>query len=420
MINQQRKWIIFAVLASGFVFSYFIRLSTGVIGPALMEDLQIDAAQLGLLAGAFFYAFAILQLPVGFALDILSPRRVILATLLLGMAGCVISALATDFCTALSGRILIGLGMSSVLMGSLKIFSYWFRQDQFAFLSGVMLSLGNFGALVAATPLVLASMMIGWRNCFLLFSLFLAVLSVAIFFLVNDSPEKSPATSLHSQETGNSGLTNRMLISLKTVFSNRHFWFISVSAFIRYGSLISVQGFLGTLYLIEVMGYSVEKAANILGMISIGYLIGSPLMGKMSDSVFKSRKKVMLSGLFIYLCVMLFFLLDIKSDVLWYAIFWGLGFFASIGAVSFAHVKELFPKEISGVVLTANNLFNIVGVAIGQHVMGFIISRYPKTLSGYAAEAYHSAFAVLSISCIIGFILYLFVRDTVPSSTGQV
>jgi sugar phosphate permease len=416
--NKKRKWIIFAVLASGFVFSYFIRLSTGVLGPALMEDLQIDAGQLGLLAGAFFYAFAILQLPVGFALDSLSPRRVMLATLLLGIVGCSISALATDFHTALSGRILIGLGMSSVLMGSLKIFSNWFRQDQFAFLSGVMLSLGNFGALVAATPLVIASMVIGWRICFFLFSLFLALLSMAIFFLVNDGPKKSLTTSANTRETRKSNLTNKMLISFKTVFSNRHFWFISTSAFIRYGSLISVQGFLGTLYLIEVMGYSVEKAGNILSMISIGYLIGSPLMGKLSDSVFKSRKKVMLLGLFIYMCIILFFLLDIKSDFLWYAVFWGLGFFASIGAVSFAHVKELFPKEISGVVLTANNLFNIVGVAIGQHVMGFIIGRYPKTLSGYAIEAYHSAFAVLSISCIIGFVLYLFVRDTVPSSTG--
>ena len=202
------------------------------------------------------------------------------------------------------------------------------------------------------------------------------------------------------------------------MFSNKHFWFISIAAFIRYGSLITVQGFLGTLYLIDVMGYSIEKSGNILSMISIGYLIGSPLWGIFSDSVFKSRKKVMLLGLFIYMCVMLFFLLDTKADFLWYGVFWGLGFFASVGAVSFAHVKELFPKEISGFALTANNLFNIVGVAIGQHVTGVIIGRYPKTPSGYAIEAYHSAFAVLFISCIIGFVLYLFVQDTVPSSPG--
>jgi len=221
-------------------------------------------------------------------------------------------------------------------------------------------------------------------------------------------------TSAYQVELRKPNFTDKLLASFNTVFLNKHFWFISISSFIRYGSLITVQGFLGTLYLVDVMRYSAQKSANILSMISVGYMIGSPLMGRISDSIFNSRKKVMVIGLFIYMCFMPFFLLDIDNEFLWYIVFWSLGFFASVGAVSFAHVKELFSEDISGVVLTANNLFNIGGVAISQQVVGLIVARYPKTLSGHTAEAYHSAFAVLSASCVIGFLLYLLVKDTRP------
>jgi len=104
-------WAIFAILAVVFVFSYFIRLSTGVLGPSLMEDLRLDVEQLGLLAGAFFYAFALCQIPVGVALDSFSPKYVLLATLMPAIAGCALFALAGGFSTALWGRILIGVGI---------------------------------------------------------------------------------------------------------------------------------------------------------------------------------------------------------------------------------------------------------------------------------------------------------------------
>ncbi|HOG16313.1 MAG TPA: MFS transporter [Syntrophales bacterium] len=411
-------WTVFAILAAVFVFSYFIRLSTGVLGPTLMEDLRLDVEQLGLLAGAFFYAFAFCQIPVGVALDSFSPKYVLLATLMPAIAGCALFALAGNFSTALWGRILIGVGMSSMLMGSLKIFGNWFRQDQFAFLSGMMLSLGNLGAFVSAAPLVFAVTMIGWRNCFWAFSLFLALSFLAILLFVKDEPGRGPASSTSAAASGGSSRGIGRLSSLGVVFLDRNFWMISLSAFIRYGSLICIQGFLGTLYLVQVMGYPAQKAGNILSMIAIGYLVGSPLMGRLSDSMFRSRKKVMVWGLFLYTLFMPLFLLDPDSDLLWYITFFALGFFASIGAVSFAHVKELFPKEVSGVALTANNLFNIGGVAVGQHVIGMLMARYPATVTGHSVEAYHAAFTVLFLSSLFGFLLYLFVEDSrIPSST---
>ena len=415
-MNATRAWVIFSVLSLGSVFSFFLRLSTGVLGPSLMTDLHLDAEQMGLLAGAFFYAFAAVQIPVGLALDTFSPRRVMIATLTLAIAGSIFFGLAQDFKYALWGRILIGLGMSSMLMGSMKIISHWFRPDQFAFLSGTMISLGSVGAFIAATPLLYAVSLIGWRNCFFVSSLFLTVLSLVIIVLVKDHP--GPVNAAIPVGSRGILLKNNLLASSSAIFSDRHFWFISLSAFIRYGSLVTVQGFLGMLYLIDVMGYSAHTSANILGMLSIGYFVGSPIMGRVSDTIFNSRKQVMVAGLLVYLCCMSFFLFDIDSEGLWFAVFFALGFFSSIGAVSYAHIKELFPKEMSGFALTATNLFTMGGVAVSQQAVGFVVSQYPKTLTGYSAAAYHSAFAILFASCVVGLWLYVFVKDSRPLASA--
>jgi sugar phosphate permease len=402
---KKGAWMIFFILAMGFFFSYFIRLSSGVLGPMLMKDLNLDVGQLGLLASSFFYAFALCQLPVGIALDSFRPKRVILVTLLPAIVGCALFAMASNFS-------MIFWGMSSIFMGSLKIFGNWFPPDQFAFLSGIMLSVGNLGAYFSSTPLVVAASTIGWRQCFWGFALYNTLLFVAVLFFVRDQPEKATLPLLPAAEAESSSPIGKRLSSLKIVFFDRNFMFISLAAFIRYGSLISIQGFLGTLYLINIIGYSYQKAGHILSMIAIGYLIGSPLLGRMSDRIFKSRKRIMVWGLLIYSFLFPFFLFDLDSDLLWYVIFFALGFFSSIGAVSFTHVKELFPREMSGVVLTANNLFNIGGVAVSQHFVGMIVALYPAALTINRAAAYHAAFAVLFAFSILAFFMYLFVKDS--------
>jgi MFS family permease len=412
------RWMIFSILSLMFIFSYLVRLSTGVLGPELMRDLEIDAAQLGLLGGIFFYAFAIVQIPVGLALDSFKPKRVIVLTTFLAALGCFLLSDAKSFTTALYGRILIGLGTSAVLMGSLKILSDWFRPNEFGFLSGFMLSLGNLGALISATPLVFMSAELGWRKCFFSFGLLVILLMLMISLFVRNSSveERNERLGLSLKNK----ISKAILDPLASVFSNRHFWFIALSSLIRYGALVSIQGFLGTLFLLDILGYSAQTSGNILSMISIGYMIGSPLAGRLSDRVFLSRKKVMVTGLLLFaMTVMPFLLVQTQNTLLWYGVFLGLGFFASVGAISFVHAKELFPKEVGGLAMTAINLFNIGGVGIGQQFLGIVLQRFPRTSRGYPLDAYQQAFGILFLASMIAFIVYLAAKDTSPLSLPE-
>jgi sugar phosphate permease len=274
-----------------------------------------------------------------------------------------------------------------------------------------MLSLGNLGALMAATPLVLVAEALGWRKCFVVFSIFVTFSTFLIILTAKDYP---PEKERDRSKSNNKKISKFVFHSLALVSSNKDFWFIAISCFFRFGVLISIQGFLGILYLTD-LGYNLQESGNILSMISFGYIIGSPLVGRLSDVVFRSRKKVVLVALFFFAVSNLPFLLkETKSQILWYIVFFGLGFFGSAGSVNFAHVKELFPHEVTGLALTGINLFSIGGIGVGQHFIGMIIGRFPKGNFGYPVEAYQQAFLILFLASIIAFIFYLLPKDTNP------
>lgn len=298
------------------------------------------------------------------------------------------------------------------MSGSLKIFNNWFRPDEFGFLSGLMLSLGNFGALIAASPLVFMANALGWRKCFIFFSIFVTFNTFLIILLVKDCP---PEKKQNRCRATTRKISTVVFHPLALVFSNKDFWFIAISCFLRFGVQISIQGFIGTLYLVEALGYNAQESGNVLSMISLGYLIGSPLAGRLSDITFQSRKKVVLFALFFFAVSNFPFLLkEAQPHILWYVVFFGLGLFGSVASVNFAHIKELFPNDIVGLALAAVNLFCIGGVGVGQHLIGIVIGGFSKTNFGYPVEAYQDAFLILFVASIIGFICYLFPQDTDP------
>ncbi len=405
-------WVVFSTFTLLFVFSYMVRLSTGVLGPVFMEDLSLNAGQLGLLVGAFFYAFGAAQIPVGMALDYFGPKRTVIATSLLAVAGCILTGLASGIFLALGGRILIGLGMSSVLMGSLKIFTHWFKADRFAQLAGLIMSLGNLGGLLAATPLLLAAGYFGWRNCFFFFAAFVILMVLLILLLISDHPPQKGAQTPPEPGLGRSGGKEAMA-ARRAIFINPNFLIMGLGSFVRYGAMVTIQGFLGMLYLVDILKFSPQEAGNILGMMSVGYLAGSPLAGRLSDTVLRSRKKVVMSGFFLYALTMIPFLFQSGLTApFWYVIFGAIGMCSATSPVNFAHAKELFSAQITGTVLTSSNVFVMLGGAVCPQVFGALLGQYPKLAGGYPLAAYKLIFLILMCASLLVGCLYLLVKDT--------
>lgn len=405
------RWIVFCLSASLFILSQFYRVSNAVIAPELQLELNLSPEELGLLSAAFFYAFALAQVPLGLLIDRVGARRAMTALTVIGAAGAGIFATAETLAAAVTGRLLLGFGMAGNLMGPMKLFTQWFSPREFATLSGLILALGTLGNMLAATPLALASNRLGWRWSFGALGIVTAA-AAAVFFLVvrerPDGPEAPPAPLRPASPLRNAA---RLL-------SNRDYWIISFSAFFRYGTLVAIQGLWAGPYMIQGLGLSAVEAGNFLLLLNMGLVIGSPLGGWLSDRVLGTRKGVILLGLAVMGLAELGLALGWGEAHLWVlaALFFFLGMFGSFGIVMYAHIKERMPNDMTGMALTGVNLFTMLGGAALLQGMGWVVERWAHAEALGTAQ-YERAFLACAAGVALALVLYTFTRES-PAREG--
>lgn len=398
-----RGWAIFWVGCAGFVLSMFFRVSTTVIGPDLVKDLDLTTSQLGLLSSAFFYAFAICQLPLGMALDRFGPRVVVSLLNGIGVLGALLFASAHTASQMVWARVIMGIGMSCNLMGIMTLIAIWFPVNRFATLSGLIASIGVLGNLMAATPLAFLAQGLGWRKSFLLLAGLNALLALVFLGVVRNRP---------FQHRTSAPAIGNPLKGLKTVVKLPVYWGISIGTFFRYGCLMAIQGLWAGPYLINGLGLDILTTGNALLLMGIGNMVGSPIFGRISDHWVQSRKKVILPSLWIMallILVLAFFPKGIPVTwvYLWFLVF---GISTAPGQIMYPHIKELVPAEVMATAMTGINLFTMLGAAFLMQAMGLAVETGPMGLSHPEAfrPAWYLCVGGLSLSAVI----YMFIPDS--------
>ena len=398
-----RRWAIFGVGCSVFVLSMFFRVSTTVISPELTKDLNLTYTQLGLLSSVFFYAFASCQVPLGLALDRFGSRTVVTILNGLGVFGVLLFASAQTAAQCVWARVLMGIGMSCNLMGVLTLIAAWFPVNQFAFLNGLVGSIGVLGSLFAATPLALLTHTFGWRKSFLLFAVINALLALCFFLIVRNRPpvqQDSKPTPVNP------------IKGLGEVLSLPVFWVISVSTFFRYGCVMALLGLWAGPYLMNGLGADILSTGNALLLMNVGMMIGLPISGRISDQVIRSRKKVIIPSIWIMALLILFLVfLPRGISMVWiYVWFLSFGLASSAGQIMYSHIKELVPSQVMATAMTGINLFTMLGAAFIMQAMGLVVEAGPQGLSH--PEAFRPAWYLCLGGLGLSGIIYMLIPDS--------
>src|SRR5262245_5499306 len=107
-----------AVLVAITGLSLFYRSCLGVIAPELSRDLGLQPEDLGGANGAFFFAIALFQIPVGLAFDRWGPRRVVAFFTAIAVVAAAWQATVTSSAELAAARFLLGVGCSASFMGA--------------------------------------------------------------------------------------------------------------------------------------------------------------------------------------------------------------------------------------------------------------------------------------------------------------
>ena len=170
----------------------------------------------------------------------------------------------------------------------------------------------------------------------------------------------------------------------------------------------------------HVYGLSKAEAGNILGMLALAMIVGSPFLGWLSDKIFRSRKKVIVlaSIMTVGLTIPLAFFPAAMNRPALYLLCFLLGLFNSaIVVVAFTSAKELFPVEIAGTSVGLANLFPFLGGAVAPPILGAILEAQGKTAAGYSAQAYSRAFLLYFIFALIALGLACFLKETMSKTS---
>ncbi|MEJ2718116.1 MAG: MFS transporter [Deltaproteobacteria bacterium] len=401
--GSRRRWAMYVAGSLNFLLSMFYRVSVAVISPVLVRDLDLSSSQLSDLTASFYYAFALSQLPLGLAIDRLGPRITMSFLAVAAVGGALFFAMGTSPAELIAARALLGIGMSGNMMILFTLLAAWFPVNRFAFLGGVAIAVGSLGNLLAATPLALLSLTLGWRESFLIFGGINAAVVGTFIVVMQDSPDGRAATYKKPESL------IRGLGRLAKMFS---YWSISLSNFIRYGYFAALQSLWLGPFLVFGMKMSELEAGNALLSVAIGYMVGLPFWGSVSDRVLRSRKRVVLPTMIAF-CLLTF------SIVYWtlatppwlcFLTLFCIGFTSSPGQIFYAHIKELVPPSMTARALTSVNLFSILGVGAMIHILNLLSGRDASTMTG--PESFHFLWYAGVAGLALGCVVYSFVPDS--------
>jgi MFS family permease len=407
---RRQAFVIVGTLATAYVASHFFRASNVTIGLDLMRDLDIGPEALGALTGAFFFGFAAMQVPCGIFFDRYGPRLTVFGMLVLAGLGGVVFTLAPNWPALVIGRVLMGAGFGVMLIGSMVVISRWFAPDRFSTLSGLVLSIGLIGNLLATTPLAWGVEAVGWRAVFAGVVAFTFLGAIAVLLIVRDAPPGHPFLAREAETP------RQMLRGLGEVLANRRLRLILVLNFCNYACTFTIQGLWGGPYLREVHGLSKIESGNVLLGAVVAYQCGMLVFGPL-DRVLDTRKWIAFGGT-LAVGLIIVVMAVWPAPPIWVPVgaILAIGFLSSCSTMVMTHGRAVLPDRLIGRGMATINMCVMGGVACMQSLSGVIIGLFEAAADGTRTEpAYRGLFAVLACVLIAAALIYSRSVDVKPS-----
>jgi predicted MFS family arabinose efflux permease len=386
------------VLTLAYVLSQFFRTALAVVAPEVAKDLGLDAAALGLLSSAWFWAFAAAQIPIGVALDRFGPRRTVSTVFAAAGLGCLALALAPGLGSAVLGQVLIGIGCAPVFMGTLVVLTRFYDERRFAFLAATLLAIGSGGTLIGATPLAFAAETLGWRGAFLGMGGIVAATAVLVALLVRDGPAGAPAP--RAEET-----LAQALRGVLAVARNRQLWAILPMSFTGYAVLVTVRGLWAGPWLAERFGLDPVARGNALLAVSVAMMLGTFTYGAVERRLDRRREPVIAGTLVAVFVLLLLALAPIGSVALATGLLAVFGFTGMTYALLMAQGRRFLGEAEVGRGLTFLNGACFSGAALIQASSGVVVELARGSGAG-PAGAYAALFLFLAAALLLALLAY--------------
>jgi MFS family permease len=410
--SEFKRWLVVMTATTLFFYSFIQMNMLNPIGVDLMRIFNINARQFGTLSSMYFYGNFILLFPAGLLLDRFSVRRILLFALVLATAGMFVFAFSPNYTIAAISRFAYGLAGAFAFLSAIRLASRWFPPKKLALVSGCIVTFAMLGGMVAQAPMELLSEAFGWRSALIIFGILGVVLIFLVFVIVSDYPSDYQIVG-GEKDIAKLGFWR----SVRMVIFNRYNWIGGL-----YTTLMNLPIFLlgtlwGSMYLTQADMLSKVRAADVDSMIFFGTLVGSPLVGWISDKI-KLRVAPMLVGAIVSLGLIFIIMYSMHlSFAILMILFFLLGLITATQVISYPTIAELNSPLVTGSAISIISLLLMASAFVLQPLFGWFMDMHwnhlmVRGIKIYALRDFRTALWILPIGFVISIVLSLLIKET--------
>jgi MFS transporter, ACS family, D-galactonate transporter len=417
------RWKISIFMWAAIAINYLDRANLSAATPALMKDLHISTAEMGVVMSAFFWSYMLFQIPSGWFADKVGQRISLAFAVGWWSIATALTAVSRGIVSLIWLRVLLGIGESGAYPSNSGVTAKWFPDQERGKASAFFDSGSKVGTALAMPLIVWIIAQFGWQASFVVSGL-LGIFWVALWIWYYRDPEKHKYVNqaelkyIRDGQVKKDGMQKGQSIKWYQLFRYRNIWAMCVGFFmLNYAIYFFITWF--PTYLVEARGMALMKMGfvamipPVVGMVAewFGGWLMDYLYHKRGWSLTASRKLNLVGGMLLATSIALASLVPSAfASVALLSISYG-GLTIAASAI-WSLPGDVAPQNMTSTVGGIQNCVSNIGGILGPIVTGIVVAK---------TGSFVPALLVSGLATLIGAATYLFWLGKVkPIDTGRV
>ncbi|MFP7276137.1 MFS transporter [Bacillus paralicheniformis] len=408
------RWVVAFMMWAAIAINYIDRTVLSAAAPYITEEFNLTAGQMGIIMSGFFWSYALLQLPSGWAADKYGQKKTLGFAVVWWSVATALTGLATGFKSLLGLRVALGVGEAAAYPSNAGIAAKWFPKKERATVAGIFDSGSKFGGAVAMPLIAWMIAVFDWKLTFLLIGLVGVVWGIVwmIFFKENPADHKRVNEAelahiregqAHMEETGGG-----QPLKWYQLFKYRNIWAMCIGFFmINYNSYFFIT-WLPT-YLVKERGMDLIEMGIMASLPLLTAMVVEVGAGWMSDRIYAKgklsltavRKLFLIIGLAMASCIGFAAFAD--SAILAVILLCVAKSGTTVAASQvWALPGDVAPKNMTSMVAGIQNTVSNMGGVVGPIITGFIVGTTGSFVPALLFSAALIVIAILNYLFLLG------------------
>lgn len=398
-------WMMLLIAATFYGYEFFLRVTPSLTTKELMATFNLSAKEVGMLASYYFWAYTPMQLFVGVLMDHYQVRRLLTTSVLICTVGAYLFFLESNYMLAAVGRFGVGFGSAFAFVGVMKIAADWLPKERFALIAGLTTTLGMLGAVGGEFVLSELFSWLGINQSIYLILGFGVILTLLTAFCIKDHHALSHQTSLMAE-------FKMLIASMIKVAKHHQIWINALIGACLFTPTTFFAGQWAIPYFMDVKHVSEHHAALLSSLIFVGWAIGGPLLGWLSNVLNLRKPFLILGGLGALICSVLLLYTSNNTLPELMLLNFLIGLFSSSEILVFAIAHDLIENHLTATVIALTNMIVMLGGFL-QHTVGYLLDyHHTHPTTTYTVDDYHFALSLMPLCFILSCSLCFFLKET--------